>query len=256
MTTPRVRIGVSSCLMHKDPQRPIFKGKALQYTEEKMVLALWRAGVMPVGLLDLKSESAAFEQLASVDGLLLQGGADVAPQSYGETPMQPGWEGDRERDVHEMRLVEAARDLGKPVLGICRGIQLLNVALGGTLYQDIELQAEGSLVHRDWHRYEQLEHEVRLEADSWLAGVYETDTLLVNTVHHQAIKQLAPGLRATAWAPDGIIEAAEWTREAGPWMAGVQWHPEWLDGSSEGGTHRARGERVFEAFARICLERR
>jgi putative glutamine amidotransferase len=256
MTTPRVRIGISSCLMHKDPQRPIFKGKALQYTEEKMAMALWRAGAMPVGLLDLKSDNAALEQMANMDGLLLQGGADVAPESYGESPLQPAWGGDRERDEHEIRLIEAARNLGKPVLGICRGIQMLNVALGGSLYQDIGTQVKDALIHRDWNRYEDLEHEVRLETGSWASEIYEAKQLLVNTVHHQAIKDLAPGLRATAWAPDGVIEAVEWTREEGPWMAGIQWHPEWLDGSSEGGKHRSRGDTVFEAFSRVCADRR
>lgn len=255
MTTPRPRIGVSSCLMHADPQRPIFKGKALQYTEEKMAMAVWRAGGMPVQLLDLKSEEAAREHIEGVDGLLLQGGADVAPESYGESPLQPAWRGDRERDVHEIRLVEAARELGKPVLGICRGIQVLNVALGGSLYQDIGTQVDSALVHRDWHRYEEIEHEVRLEPGSWVAEIYGSEQLLVNTVHHQAIKTLAPGLRVTARAPDGIVEAAEWTRHEGPWMAGIQWHPEWLDGSPGGGPHRARGDTVFEAFARVCLDR-
>ncbi len=256
MPSDRLRIGLSSCILHKDPERPIFKGKALQYTEEKMAMAIWRAGALPIGLLDLKDDASAHQQLEGVDGLLLQGGADVAPVSYGEGPLRPNWNGDRERDLHEIRLVEAARALDKPILGICRGIQLLNVALGGSLYQDIEAQVPQALVHRDWHRYEDIEHTVRVEPDSWVARAYGSTELLVNTVHHQAVKALAPGLRATAWAPDEVVEAAEWIRDDGRWMVGIQWHPEWLDASPEGGPHRARGDTIFEAFVAVCRERR
>jgi putative glutamine amidotransferase len=241
--------------MHADPQRPIFKGKALHYTEEKMALSLWRAGAMPVGLLDLKDTQSALEQMAGVDALLLQGGADVAPESYGESPLRENWAGDRARDLHEIRLLEAARDQQKPVLGICRGIQLFNAALGGTLYQDISTQVEDALVHRDWHRYEDIEHEVRLEPHSWVGRAYASERLLVNTVHHQAVKDLAPGFRPTAWAPDGIIEAAE-RIDDDEWVVGIQWHPEWLDGSEQGGPHRAPGAPLFEAFVQAVLARR
>ena len=241
--------------MHADPQRAIFKGKALHYTEEKMAMSLWRGGAMPIGLLDLKDDDSAHEQMQTVDGLLLQGGADVAPGSYGEDPLRENWGGDRERDLHELRLVAAARELGKPILGICRGIQVLNVALGGTLYQDINTQVEGTLVHRDWHRYEDIEHTVRIDSTSWLHGLYGSDEILVNTVHHQAVKDLAPNVTPTAWAPDEIIEAFEWIDDD-HWMAGIQWHPEWLDGSQQGGPHRSSGAPIFEAFTRVCRARR
>lgn len=244
--------------MHADPQRAIFKGKTLQYTEEKMAATLWRGGGLPLGLPDLKSTEAVEALVAQVDGLLLQGGADVSPTSYGETPIRPEWSGDRIRDEYEIELVRAAVAQGKPVLGICRGVQLLNVARGGTLYQDVETQVEGSLAHRDWHRYEDVEHTVSLESGSWVHEVYGADELLVNTIHHQAVKDLAPGMRITSRAPDGIVEAIEDIRpdgdERGParWLAGVQWHPEWLDGSPEGGPHRSDGDRLFAAFVRTC----
>jgi putative glutamine amidotransferase len=255
MTPDTIRVGLGSCLLHRDPQRAIFKGKTLQYVEEKTALALSRAGALPIGLLDLKDDATARAHVALVDGLVLQGGADVAPASYGAVPLRPEWIGDRERDEHEMRLVEAALAAGKPILGLCRGIQLLNVALGGTLIQDIGTQVTDALVHRDWHRYEELEHEVKLAEGSWIAGVYGASTLLVNTVHHQAVERLAPGLRATAWAPDGIVEAAELI-DAERWIVGLQWHPEWLDGSAEGGPHRSDGRPVFDAFMQACRARR
>jgi putative glutamine amidotransferase len=245
--------------MHADPTRAIFKGKALQYTEEKMARALWRAGASPYGLLDLRDmgddHGVMRELLLDCDGLLLQGGSDVAPASYGETPLRPEWGGDPLRDHFETLAVEIALERRIPILGICRGVQILNVALGGTLYQDINTQIPDSLVHRDWERYEELEHEVRIDPGSWLHAIYDAESLLTNTVHHQAIKELAPDARATAWAEDGVIEAFE-SIHGERWAVGIQWHPEWLDGSELGGPDRSRGDSVFEAFVQLCVRRK
>ena len=250
----RPRIALSSCLLHEDPERAIFKGKALQYTEQKMAHAVWRGGGLPVPLLDLREREALVAALAGVDGLLLQGGADVAPECYGEQPLAPEWHGDVVRDRFEIAAIEVALALGKPVLGICRGHQVLNVALGGSLYQDIGHQVDGSLVHRDWHRYEVIEHAVAVERGSWIAEVFAGTELLTNTVHHQAIKAVAPGLAVSARAPDGIVEAVEGI-DASRWVVGVQWHPEWLDGSAEGGPHRTPGKPLFDAFVEVCRTR-
>jgi putative glutamine amidotransferase len=260
----RPRIALTACIIHEDPERALFKGKALQFSEQKMAHAVWRGGGLPIQLLDLREREALEQAIAACDGLLLQGGADVAPGSYGEEPLRPEWHGDAVRDRHEIAAVEVALALGKPILGICRGIQVLNVALGGSLYQDINTQVEGSLVHRDWHRYEVIEHGVSLEAESWLAQVYaehlrsDAETggagLLTNTIHHQAIKQVAEGLRITARAPDGVIEAVEDINDE-RWLVGVQWHPEWLDGSEVGGPHRTPGNPLFRAFVEACCTR-
>ncbi len=243
--------------MHEDPQRALFKGKALHYSEKKMALAVWRGGGLPLQIMDLDDRGALEAAIAECEGVLFQGGADLAPETYGEQPLDPKWRGDAVRDRFEREALEIALAMGKPVLGICRGHQLINAALGGTLYQDIETQCEGALVHRDWARYEVLEHAVRLEADSWLAREVwpELDgELLTNTVHHQSVKALAPGLRTVGWAPDGIVEAFE---EITPerWIVGVQWHPEWLDGSEVGGPHRTPGGPLFECFVEVCRER-
>jgi putative glutamine amidotransferase len=252
----RPRIALTACIIHEDPERALFKGKALQYTEQKLARALWRAGGLPIQLLDLREREALEHVIADCDALVLQGGADVSPSWYGEEPLRPEWNGDEVRDRHEIAAIEVALALGKPILGVCRGAQVLNVARGGSLYQDINTQVPESLVHRDWHRYEIIEHTVTIAAGSWLADVYGgASELLTNTVHHQAIKQLAAGFEVTARAPDGVIEAIEDITEA-HWLVGVQWHPEWLDGSPEGGPHRSSGAPVFERFMAVCRERK
>src|SRR5690606_35945071 len=194
-----------------------------------------------------------------VDGLLLAGGADLSPRSYGEEPLRPEWSGDAIRDAYELALVRHARARGLPILGVCRGVQLLNVALGGRLYQDIRTQEPNSLVHRDWHQYDALGHAIRLEPRSWLSRIYgDATSLQVNSIHHQGLRVLAAPLRATAWAPDGVIEAVE-LREGDEWMMGVQWHPEWLEGRTDdvrtGAGGRASGGAIFEAFVDECRTR-
>lgn len=170
--------------------------------------------------------------------------------------MRPEWGGDATRDVYELRLVERARHRGLPVLGICRGIQLINVALGGRLYQDITTQRDDALVHRDWHQYDALGHALRIEPGSWVSRIYRGATdLEINSIHHQGIRALAPGLRATAWAPDGVIEAVQMQDDA-EWIMGVQWHPEWLEARTDdprcGAGGRASGDAIFEAFVDRC----
>jgi putative glutamine amidotransferase len=257
-----LRIGVSQNFLHADPERALFKGKTLQYIEERMALSIFRAGGVPLPLPDLKDELGARAVIAQVHGLVLAGGADVSPLSYGEEPLDPRWAGDPVRDAYEQRLVHEAIRQRLPVLGLCRGIQLINVALGGSLWQDIETQRPDSLVHRDWHRYDELGHAIDVDPESWIGRVHgragEARTLEVNSIHHQGLRRLADGLKETAWAPDGVIEAVEWIDEA-RWVVGVQWHPEWLEpehvasgGPSEG---RAAGSILFDAFLEACRER-
>lgn len=254
-----LRLGISANFFHADPERPVFKHKTLQYVEQRMAQAVWHAGALPLLVPDVEDDASAVALVAELDGLVLSGGADVAPGSYGETPLRDAWAGDAVRDAYEKRLVQLAIDRGLPVLGICRGVQLLNVALGGSLFQDIGTQVEGALVHRDWHRYDENGHAVRLEPGSWVAGVYGgAASIEVNSIHHQAIHRLAPGLRPTAWAPDGIIEAVQ-DLSGGRFVVGVQWHPEWLDApdivGADAAAARADGSVVFEAFVGECMRR-
>jgi putative glutamine amidotransferase len=230
-----LRIGVASCFFHADPTRPIFKGKTLLYLEESLAHWLMAGGAVPHLLPTPTAGIRADDLLTGVDGLVLQGGSDVAPESYGETPIRPEWAGDRVRDRYETELVRSAMALDRPVLGICRGLQMLNVIFGGALLQDIATQCPGFLTHREFERYDQLQHDIAFEQDSWMMRMYPGSARgRVNTVHHQAIKSLAPGLQAEARSvPDGLIEAVRYQPAPGekpaPWVYAVQWHPEFQD---------------------------
>jgi putative glutamine amidotransferase len=170
----------------------------------------------------------------ALDGLVLQGGADIAPPTYGERAEDPEWAGDPVRDRYEIELFEAFVGKGKPVLGICRGCQLINVAFGGSLYQDIGTMVPEALNHRDSSKYEQNYHQVRFVPDGRLAKLYPDHAeATINTIHHQAVKKLGRGLLVEAMSqPDNIVEAIRWR---GPsYVLGVQWHPEFMWEPKEG----------------------
>ena len=230
----RLKIGISACFFHADPARPIFTGKTLQYVEQSIAHWVMSSGAMavmiPSPLGDTQRGDVTLDDYAEwLDGLVLEGGSDVWPGSYGETPLQERWSGDRIRDDYEKALVAAFERVGKPVLGVCRGLQLLNVSFGGTLYQDIGTQRPEARVHRDATIYDRNFHDVEFVAGSKLASLYpQMKVAKVNSVHHQGIKDLAPGFVVEATSPDdGIIEAIR--RPAAPgksYIAAVQWHPE------------------------------
>lgn len=194
------------------------------YTE-----AMTEAGLNPVLIPAGMAVTEAPGYVGLVDGLLVSGGDDVHPAMYGATPTASRGT-DEEVDEFEIALLYAARAAGKPVLAICRGLQILNVALGGTLRQ--EVTSEGGvheLIGResDPEEMSARRHVVRLEPGSVIAGLYGSDEAKVNTLHHQGIDELAPGLVVEGRTDDGLIEAA---RYGGDWWAlGVQWHPEKMD---------------------------
>jgi putative glutamine amidotransferase len=219
------RIGISPRLLHPQPgARGVFT-KILHYVEDGIAQWLQSREAL-LFVLPLSQRAADYAQ--ALDGLVLQGGADISPLAYGEEPLQPEWAGDPIRDRYEIELVRAFTAAGKPVLGICRGAQLINVALGGSLHQDIP-------AHRS-DDYDQHAHEVHLEPGSGLARLYgETGPRRVVSIHHQAIKRLAPGLQVEARAEDGVIEAV---RGTSGYLCAVQWHPEFhggRDGFLDGG---------------------
>jgi putative glutamine amidotransferase len=172
------------------------------------------------------------DALENAGGLMLTGGDDVAPSRYGEAAHSAVVIVDADRDAFEIALVQEARRRGLPVLAICRGIQVMNVAFGGTLIQDIPSQVHGALDHRltvPPHKSFDYAHDVWIEERSLLARLMQerlagSDSLAVNSRHHQAVRDVAPGLTVVATAPDGIIEAIE--DPAARFCLGVQWHPE------------------------------
>lgn len=181
-----------------------------------------------------------------LDGVFITGGVDVDPSRYGETKTPLCGTTDPDRDAVEIALLRHANERNLPVLAVCRGIQILNVALGGTLYQDVTAQVPASLKHDYFPTPEQpsrkfLAHDITVKPGSRLRDILGGTVVPVNSMHHQAIKDLAPNLAATAYAPDGIIEGVEGTD--GRYLIAVQWHPEELTETHPGMA------RLFTTFA-------
>jgi putative glutamine amidotransferase len=208
--------------------------------------ALDRVGGAPILIPPQLDDDSLRAILARLDGLMLAGGVDVHPREYGEAIQDFCGEIDAPRDQVELRLTRAALENHLPVFGICRGIQMLNVAAGGSLYQDIAAQAPGALTHphQKGEPYNRLTHAVEIDEQSRLARALGVTQMRVNSLHHQSVKQVAPGFRVVARAPDGVIEGIEATN--GRFALGVQWHPEWLQDDDP------RMLDLFGAFVRAC----
>ena len=195
---------------------------------EAYIKAVSNAGGIPL-LIPLGLPETDWDALANrLDGILLTGGSDLDPALFNGNPHPRVYDVDPERDALEIALVQRAAAHKQPFLGICRGIQAINVALGGTLYTDIGDQLPGALRHdlypnipRDYRA-----HEVILAPSSKLAAILATDRPQVNSLHHQGLDRIAQGLSVTGRAPDGLVESVELPDH--PFAIGVQWHPEWL----------------------------
>jgi putative glutamine amidotransferase len=208
------------------------------------VTALESAGLIPLIVPPLSSSDAASAVLDSVAGLVLTGGEDVDPTRYGEKRHEKVRSVSAARDATEAALIKEARERGTPVLAICRGIQILNVALGGTLVQDIPSQCETDIVHDEESARDSRTHEISVEPGSLIARAIGTEHCTVNSFHHQSVKRVADGMRVTARSPDGIIEGLEST-DKNWWVMAVQWHPEEMTDSAE-----PWDQGLFMAFAR------
>ena len=259
ITQRTLRIGVSARIFHPEPGAKGLRGKTLQYLEESIahwvmsrdVIVFMIPTVGHQGMLH-PSNIRLRDYARHLDGLLLQGGADVSPQSYQEVASRPEWPGDRVRDMYELELLHEFVESGKPVLGVCRGCQLINVAFGGTLYQDIATDVPTAGVHVSEH-YDQHRHAVHFPDGSSLANMFPgRREAIVNSIHHQAVKTLGRDLNIEAVsASDGLIEAVRYRRA--PFVMGVQWHPEF---------HRAGGPELLDCtplldtFLRVARETR
>jgi len=186
------------------------------------VEALERAGLTPLVLPTLLDPGRAATALGTVRGLVLSGGEDVDPAGYGAAPHARLGVTDRHRDAVEAELVRAARARRLPVLAICRGVQILNVALGGSLYQDLATERPGPIDHAD----PASRHEIGVDSGTLLHRTLGRREITANSRHHQAVRDPAPALTVVARAPDGVVEGVELREPDGQWLLGVQWHPE------------------------------
>ena len=242
MSAPR--IGVTGVLRSWD-------GSERTGVNAAYVRSVLAAGGVPVILSPLLGPSFASRALDGIDGLLLTGGEDIHPAWYDAEASPHLYPPSRERDLFELAVFAAARQREIPILGICRGIQLVNVALGGTLFQDLPTERPDSIGHDPGSARDARTHRVRLEEGSRAAQALGATELTVNSFHHQAVNRLAGTLVATGWSDDGLIEAAESPGDA-PWLLAVQWHPEEMHADAkapERGLFRALVEAAGEAAA-------
>ena len=234
-----IRIGVSGI-------RRQWGGAERQGVNSAYVRSIVAAGAIPLILPPAIGAAQAMGALDGIDALLLSGGEDLDPAWYGATASPDLGDVDRERDLFELALFAAARQRGMPILGICRGIQLINIALGGTLWQHLPGEFPSAVEHDRSDARSTRTHKVSLESGSRASEALGRTAMAVNSFHHQGIRDLAPPLRASGWAEDGLIEAVEGV-PGEPWLLAVQWHPEEMyddAAAPERGLFRALAEAV------------
>jgi len=208
--------------------RPLIGITATNGSRTSLSNAYWQAvedaGGIPV-IIPVSDDAAMLVQLLErLDGILLSGGGDVAPEFFGEMPHQAMGQVDSMRDRCELAILRLTQKSGVPVLGICRGVQMINVAYGGTLWQDLPAQYSDSIAHRQHERGNIGTHTITINRGSRLSEALQADSYAVNTFHHQAVKDVASGFTATAHTADGAVEAIEAADGRPVW--GVQFHPE------------------------------
>jgi putative glutamine amidotransferase len=210
---------------------------ALQHT---YIRAILQAGGLPILIPSMLMEEDFLDLYSRVSGILFTGGGDVSLEYFNGSAHPRIGEVDQARDLTEISLMHAAVNDGKPILGICRGAQVMNVVFGGTLYTHIIDQLKGALDH-DYPGYLRrvLVHPIRVDESTRSAEIFGETLLNVNSLHHQGLKDIAPGLLATGYAPDGLVEVVEIPDH--PYAVSVQWHPEWL-------TDQIPMQRLFKSF--------
>jgi putative glutamine amidotransferase len=237
-------IGITADIAHDGKDGRASLGSTF-FLPERYCRALEQAGGVPVILSPTRSCSVATRTLDRLDGLLISGGNfDIHPSLYGEKPLKGLGQIKAERTKFELTLTRVALKRDLPLLGICGGAQAINVALGGTLYQDIATQLTEAIEHQQSKKRHIGGHEIQIRSGTRLAKILRRPFLEVNTTHHQAVKRLGTGLVINATAEDGLIEGIESSNHS--FVLGVQWHPEALAPKSL--HHR----RIFSAFVQAC----
>jgi putative glutamine amidotransferase len=256
-----LRIGISARLLHEPPPGLGLPQKRLQFLESSMAHWVMAHGAIALMVPFVDEDSPhlvnrvpASEVVDLLDGLVLQGGIDVCPETYGSTLLRPEWAGDPVRDRYELALLRSFIEARKPVLGICRGAQLINVYYGGTLLQDIPSQRRSPVQHQDLAHYDRLQHEVCFEPGLLLDRLYGSSVHRVTSIHHQCVDRLGDGLVVEARCPqDGVIEAI---RAPGPgFVLGLQWHPEFHLLPAEARQGLIDSGPLMEAFLQATRER-
>lgn len=235
-------IGISASLL--TIESGCFMGRERAFVGDDYVQAIKRVGGIPIVLPIVDAKEAMSCHVELIDGLVLSGGQDVHPHHYGEEPSQHLGTVCLQRDDYELGLIRTAHAKKKPILGICRGLQLMNVAFGGSLYQDISQAMPEALQHQQLSHPEEASQRIELVEGSMLHEIMGTAQLVANTFHHQAIKQLAPGFSVSARAKDGVIEGIE--KGGDLFTLGVQWHPELMY------MNHSTMERLFQAFVQAA----
>ncbi|WP_332697124.1 gamma-glutamyl-gamma-aminobutyrate hydrolase family protein [Halalkalibacter lacteus] len=215
---------------------------------EKYIHAVIEAGGIPI-VIPMGIEGMFEHLVAQCDGVILSGGEDIDPHYYKAHPHPKLQKTNGKRDKMEIELVQIARNQQKPILAICRGVMIVNVALGGTVIQDIETSIPNAINHSQKAARSEATHNIQIDKTSRLYQIFKLAKIRVNSMHHQAIDELAPTLRKAAVAPDGVIEAVEGKSES-TLLLGVQWHPEEMASEDRSMTH------LFKEFIAECLHNR
>lgn len=245
--------------MHKKPiigisgsitvvENGLFAGYKRSCVSQSYVESVIESGGIPYIIPFNTDTSVTIEQIKNVDALILSGGHDVFPLIYGEEPKKSLGQTFPERDYFDITLMKYAIELNKPILGICRGHQIINVGNGGSLYQDISYNKELYVKHSQETKYNIPTHTITIEEGSFLEDVYGGTKGVVNSFHHQIINKLADGFKATAYSKDGGIEAIEKIDE-NHFILGIQWHPEMMNISDE------FSKKLFQKFLNVVSNR-
>ena len=246
-----ILLSLSLCVFAQARKKPLigiapgYSGAMSSTVSRSYTDAVSRAGGIPLILPQVDDPAAAEEVLSRLDGIVLTGGVDIDPIHYGETVLNESVEIDSHRDAIDMLYARAALAKKLPILAICRGEQLLNVVLGGSLYQDLPTQKPSAIAHRQKEEFNLPSHEIIVAKGSLLHDIMKKDTLRVNSAHHQAVKAPSDKVKVTAYAPDGVVEAYQ-SAIKGQWILAVQFHPEAMVRVDDSWLA------LFKTFVKVC----